>query len=148
GEPVSGAMTPKGFRLDIQGIRGFALILVLACHAEIPGFEGGFVGLDIFFVLSGFLITGLIVTEIERRGTLSLLNFYGRRAKRLLPLAVTVLLLILIGSIALFSTVRKDEVAGDVIAAALYFVNWRFISQDVDYFAFDDGAISPVQHYW
>lgn len=147
-KPVSGAMTPKGFRLDIQGIRGFALILVLACHAEIPGFEGGFVGLDIFFVLSGFLITGLIVTEIERRGTLSLIAFYGRRAKRLLPLAVTVLIVILAGSVLLFSTVRKDAVAGDVIAAALYFVNWRFISQDVDYFAFDDGAISPLQHYW
>ena len=141
-------MTPKGFRLDIQGIRGFALILVLGCHAELPGFEGGFVGLDIFFVLSGFLITGLIVTEIERRGTLSLISFYGRRAKRLLPMAVTVLLVIMAGSMILFSTVRKDEVAGDVIAAALYFVNWRFISQEVDYFAFDDGAISPVQHYW
>lgn len=141
-------MTSKGFRLDVQGIRGFALILVLGCHAEIPGFEGGFVGLDIFFVLSGFLITGLIVDEIERRGTLSLINFYGRRAKRLLPLAVTVLLVILVASMILFSTVRKDEVSGDVIAAALYFVNWRFISQGVDYFAFDDGAISPVQHYW
>lgn len=147
-KPVSGAMTSKGFRLDVQGIRGFALILVLACHAEVPGFEGGFVGLDIFYVLSGFLITGLIVTEIERRGTLSLIGFYGRRAKRLLPLAVTVLIAILVGSLLLFSTVRKDEVAGDVIAAALYFVNWRFISQQVDYFAFDDGAISPVQHYW
>lgn len=141
-------MTPKGFRLDVQGIRGFALILVLACHAELPGFEGGFVGLDIFYVLSGFLITGLIVTEIERRGTLSLIGFYGRRAKRLLPLAVTVLIVILAGSMIFFSTVRKDEVAGDVIGAALYFVNWRFISQEVDYFAFDDGAISPVQHYW
>lgn len=146
--PVSGAMTPKGFRLDVQGIRGFALILVLACHAELPGFEGGFVGLDIFYVLSGFLITGLIVTEIERRGTLSLLGFYGRRAKRLLPLAVTVLIVILAGSLLLFSTVRRDQVSGDVLAAALYFVNWRFISEQVDYFAFDDGAVSPVQHYW
>jgi peptidoglycan/LPS O-acetylase OafA/YrhL len=146
--PVSGAETPKGFRLDVQGIRGFALILVLACHAELPGFEGGFVGLDIFYVLSGFLITGLIVTEIERRGTLSLIGFYGRRAKRLLPQAVTVLIVILAGSLLLFSTVRRDEVSGDVIAAALYFVNWRFISEQVDYFAFDGGAVSPVQHYW
>ena len=148
GKPVSGAMTSKGFRLDVQGIRGMALILVLACHAEIPAFEGGFVALDIFYVLSGFLITGLILTEIERRGTVSLLNFYARRAKRLLPLAVTVLIVILIGSIALFSTVRQAETAGDVIAAALYFVNWRFIAQEVDYFASGEGDFSPVQHYW
>ncbi|MGI8729785.1 MAG: acyltransferase family protein [Solirubrobacteraceae bacterium] len=144
----SAAETPKGFRLDIQGVRGFALILVLLTHAELPYAHGGFIGLDIFFVLSGFLITGLIVGEIQRTGTLSLLKFYGRRAKRLLPLAGTVLGVVVLGSFLLFSPVRSISVAGDVTASALYFVNWRFMANAVDYFAFEADQISPVQHYW
>jgi peptidoglycan/LPS O-acetylase OafA/YrhL len=146
--PVSGAITPKGFRLDIQGVRGFALVLVLACHAGIPWAEGGFVGLDVFYVLSGYLITGLILTEVDRRGGVSLLGFYARRARRLLPLAVTVLAFIVVVSAILFSPARNDSVSGDVIAAALYFVNWRFVAEAVDYFAFESPTVSPVQHYW
>jgi peptidoglycan/LPS O-acetylase OafA/YrhL len=146
--PLSGARTPKGFRLDIQGIRGFALVLVLACHAELPFTAGGFVGLDVFYVLSGFLITGLIMEEIDRTGTLSVRDFYARRMRRLLPLAATVLAVVTAGALLLFSTARAHEVSGDVIAAALYFANWRFMAEAVDYFAFDDAAVSPVQHYW
>jgi peptidoglycan/LPS O-acetylase OafA/YrhL len=144
--PVSGAATGKGFRLDIQGLRGFALVLVLLCHANLPFAAGGYVGLDVFFVLSGFLITGLIVGEIERSGRLSVIGFYGRRAKRLLPLAVTVLVAILAGSALIFSTLQREAVGGDVLAAALYIVNWRFTAQSVDYF--DAGDVSPVQHFW
>jgi len=141
-------MDEQGFRRDIQGVRGFALVLVLLCHAELPFTEGGFVGLDVFYVLSGFLITGLLLKEVERTGRVSLLKFYARRARRLLPLAVTVLAVIAIGALALFGPVRGHQVAGDVVAAALYFVNWRFMAEAVDYFAFDDGIVSPVQHYW
>jgi peptidoglycan/LPS O-acetylase OafA/YrhL len=146
--PVSGALTPKGFRLDIQGVRGLALVLVLACHAGIPWAEGGFVGLDVFYVLSGYLITGLILTEIDRRGGVSLLGFYARRARRLLPLAVTVLGFIVVASAILFSAARNDSVSRDVMAAALYVVNWRFVAEAVDYFAFESPTVSPVQHYW
>jgi peptidoglycan/LPS O-acetylase OafA/YrhL len=145
---VSAARTEKGFRLDIQGIRGFALVLVLLCHAGVPWAEGGFVGLDVFFVLSGYLITGLILTEIDRRDGVSLLGFYARRARRLLPLAVTVLAFIVVVSAILFSPARNDSVSGDVIAAALYFVNWHFVAEAVDYFAFESPTVSPVQHYW
>ena len=141
-------MTRSGFRLDIQGIRGFALVLVLGAHAGLPFMEGGFVGLDIFYVLSGFLITGLILEEVKRTGRVSLLRFYARRARRLLPLAATVLGVIFLGSLLFFSAVRSHEVAGDITAAALYFVNWRFIAEQVDYFQFDDPSVSPVQHYW
>lgn len=133
--------------MDIQGLRGFALLLVLFTHAEIPYATGGFVGLDIFYVLSGFLITGLIVTEVERRGKLSIKNFYARRAKRLLPAAAVVLGVVVVGSALIFSPLRNQEVSGDVLASALYVVNWRFIAQSVNYFSFDLGA-SPVQHYW
>ncbi|MBA2348973.1 MAG: acyltransferase [Solirubrobacterales bacterium] len=145
---VAGAQTPRGFRLDIQGIRGFALILVLAAHAEVPGFEGGFVALDLFFVLSGFLITGLILSEVEKTGRLSLRDFYARRARRLLPLAAAVLGVIAIVSAIMFATQRAQNVSDDVIAAALYFSNWHFIAQDLDYFAFKSATVSPVEHYW
>ncbi|MDQ2701116.1 MAG: acyltransferase [Actinomycetota bacterium] len=134
--------------MDVQGIRGFALILVLGCHAKLGIFEGGYVGLDIFYVLSGFLITGLIIREIDKTGRFSIRDFYARRAKRLLPLAALVLIFIGVMSLVLYSTVRQIEVGGDIVAAALYFVNWRFIAQDTDYFAFEDGLMSPVQHYW
>ena len=146
--PVSGARTRKGFRLDIQGVRGFALVLVLACHAEVPGFAGGFVGLDVFYVLSGFLITGLILTELDRRGDVSIGRFYARRAKRLLPLAVTVLAFVVVCSALLYSPLQNQKVSGDVLSAALYVVNWHFIAESVDYFAFHNALISPVQHYW
>jgi peptidoglycan/LPS O-acetylase OafA/YrhL len=141
-------MDERGFRLDIQGVRGFALVLVLACHAELPFAEGGFVGLDVFYVLSGFLITGLILKEIERTGTISLLRFYARRARRLLPLAVFVLAVTAVGAFALFGPVRAYHAAGDIVAAALYYVNWRFIAESVEYFQFDADVVSPVQHYW
>ncbi|HEU4974123.1 MAG TPA: acyltransferase family protein [Baekduia sp.] len=141
-------MDGSGFRLDIQGLRGFALVLVLCTHAEVPGMSGGFVGLDVFYVLSGFLITGLILHEVDRTGTVSLVRFYARRARRLLPLAVTVLAAIFVGSLLLFGPVRAYKVAGDMLAATLYFANWRFIAQSTDYFAFDDASKTPVQHYW
>jgi peptidoglycan/LPS O-acetylase OafA/YrhL len=146
--PVSGAQTRKGFRLDIQGVRGFALVLVLACHAELPGFAGGYVGLDVFYVLSGFLITGLILHELARRGSVSIARFYARRAKRLLPLAVTVLGFTVVGSALLLSPAQNQQVSGDVLGAALYVVNWHFIAESVDYFAFGETLTSPVQHYW
>jgi peptidoglycan/LPS O-acetylase OafA/YrhL len=144
---VSGAQTEKGFRKDIQGIRGLALVLVLLCHAEVGFAGGGYVGLDIFFVLSGFLITGLLLDELRRTGTISLTRFYARRARRLLPLALTVLAATAIGAQLLFPPVRAGEVAGDVVAAGLFFVNWRFMAEQVDYFA-AELDVSPVQHYW
>ncbi len=146
--PLSGARTSRGFRLDIQGVRGFALILVLACHAELPGAAGGFVGLDVFYVLSGFLITGLLLTELDRRGVVGFGRFYARRAKRLLPLAVTVLGFVVVVSTLIYTPVQNQQVSDDVFSAALYVVNWHFVAESVDYFAFDDTLISPVQHYW
>jgi peptidoglycan/LPS O-acetylase OafA/YrhL len=137
----------KGFRRDIQGIRALGLAIVFLTHAEVDQISGGFVGLDAFFVLSGFLITGLLVEEIERTGTISLLKFYARRIRRLLPLAVFVLLVVTVVSAAMFSPVRNEVIAGDVIAAAFYFVNWRFAEQSVDYFA-PETLESPLQHFW
>ncbi|MCB0831465.1 MAG: acyltransferase, partial [Solirubrobacterales bacterium] len=148
----SGSPTAKeagsNFRPDIQGIRAIAVTLVLACHASIPWAKGGFIGVDVFYVLSGFLITGLVVREVEKTGKVSIRNFYARRAKRLLPMAALVLVFICIVTLFVFSLARQVEIGGDVFAAALYFVNWHFIIQGVDYFAAADGIHSPVQHYW
>jgi peptidoglycan/LPS O-acetylase OafA/YrhL len=135
------------YRRDIQGIRALGLLMVFLTHAEVGAITGGFVGLDAFFVLSGFLITGLIVDEIERTGTISLLKFYARRIRRLLPLAVLVLLVVTVASAVMFSPVRNEVIAGDVIASAFYFVNWRFAAQSVDYFA-PESLESPLQHFW
>jgi len=144
----SGTEGAKGFRLDIQGIRAIAIGLVLLAHAQVPGFGGGFIGIDVFFVLSGFLITGLVVTEIESTGRVSLRDFYARRARRLLPLAAVVLTFIAIGSLLLFTMGHRIEVGKQIVGAALYFVNWIYAAQHADYFNADSGFISPVQHYW
>ncbi len=79
------------FRADIEGLRAVAVVLVVAFHAGVGVVGGGFVGVDVFFVLSGFLITGLLVDEIARTGTISIGDFYARRVRRLLPLATLVL---------------------------------------------------------
>ncbi len=80
------------FRPDIQGIRALAILLVIFCHVGLPGFAGGFIGVDIFFVLSGYLITGLLLKEVELKNKINFLQFYSRRLKRLLPALITVVL--------------------------------------------------------
>ena len=85
-------MRPKGYRPDIEGMRAIAILLVLLYHAGLPFLPGGFVGVDVFFVISGFLITGLLIRELETSGKVSLTRFYARRAKRLLPATGIVLI--------------------------------------------------------
>src|SRR3954466_1786299 len=85
-------LTPT-FRPDIEGLRAVAILLVVAFHARVPHLSGGYVGVDVFFVLSGYLITWLLVQEVERRGTVSLLRFYARRARRLIPALALVLII-------------------------------------------------------
>lgn len=136
-----------GFRADVEGLRAIAVLAVVLCHAGIPAVAGGYVGVDVFFVISGFLITGLVVRELQASETVSLSRFYARRAKRLLPQAAIVLLVVCIGSAVLFDPVRRDVVSGDVIAATLSYVNWHFAHQAIDYFAAGPD-MSPVRHFW
>lgn len=135
------------FRGDIEGMRGIAVLLVVFFHASIRGFSGGFVGVDVFFVLSGFLITGLLIREIETTGTISLSRFYARRARRLLPAAGLVLAVTLVASIIMLPPLLIPGVAADVAAAALYVSNMRFAFQATDYFA-AASAPSPILHFW
>jgi peptidoglycan/LPS O-acetylase OafA/YrhL len=136
-----------GFRTDIEGLRAVAIVAVLLCHAGIPFFAGGYVGVDVFFVISGFLITKLLVGELDRSGSISLRRFYARRAKRLLPLSAILLATVALFSVLLLSPVRAVEVSGDIISSAFYAANWHFAAQSVDYFA-QDIEPSPVLHLW
>lgn len=141
------ASVKGGFRPDVEGLRAVAVGAVLLYHAGLPFARGGYVGVDVFFVISGFLITGLLLTEIERTGTVSLARFYSRRAKRLLPLTVVVLGSSVVLSWLLLSPLRMGEVSLDIITAGLYVINWRLAGQAVDYFAVGLQT-SPVQHFW
>ncbi len=136
-----------GFRPDLEGLRGVAILLVLAFHAGLPSVSGGFVGVDVFFVLSGFLITGLLVRERERNGRIDLRAFYARRVRRILPAALVVLVGIVAASWVMLPMLDMERVAGDAAAAALSVGNIRFALQATDYFA-ADVVPSPVLHYW
>lgn len=138
--------TRRGFRPDIEGLRAVAILAVLVYHAGLP-VTGGYVGVDVFFVLSGFLMTRLVLEEIERTGSLSLSRFYARRARRLLPAVAVVLGAVALLSWLLLSPVDRDSVASDLVASALYVINWWLSGQAVDYFASGMQA-SPVQHFW
>jgi peptidoglycan/LPS O-acetylase OafA/YrhL len=136
-----------GFRTDIEGMRAVAIVAVLLCHAGISFLAGGYVGVDVFFVISGFLITRLLLGEVDRTGGISLVRFYARRAKRLLPLSAILLASVGVLSLLLLSPVRAVEVSGDIISSALYTANWHFAAQSVDYFA-QGLEPSPVLHLW
>ena len=138
---------PAGFRPDVEGLRAIAVLSVLAYHAGLPLITGGFGGVDVFFVLSGFLITGQLLKEVDHTGTVDLPAFYGRRAKRLLPAATMVLLFTAIGTWLIFPITRFKDIAWDIGASAVYLINWRLADQSVDYLA-EDTLPSPVQHYW
>jgi len=137
----------SSFRPDIEGLRAVAVGAVLLYHAGIVFVPGGFVGVDIFFVISGFLITGLLVREVERTGRISLKRFYARRARRLLPAAAVVLI---VTAVLMWLTASEADwrtFGSDIVAAALYVENWQLAARSVDYLAEGTGA-SPVQHYW
>jgi peptidoglycan/LPS O-acetylase OafA/YrhL len=116
-------------------------------HAGVAGFGGGYVGVDVFFVLSGFLITGLLVRELEATGTIGLAAFYARRARRLLPAAAVALAVTVLASAILLPPLRVGDVAADGAAAALYASNIRFAVQATDYLQASQ-APSPLLHYW
>ncbi len=124
-----------------------AVLAVIAYHFDIPGAAGGFVGVDVFFVISGFFITRLLIHEIDREGRLDLLQFWVNRAKRLLPNGLLVILVVLGLSFALLPAYRSLLVSGDALAAASVFANFHFEQRNTDYFQFD-APPSPLLHYW
>jgi peptidoglycan/LPS O-acetylase OafA/YrhL len=123
-----------------------AVVAVVADH--LVGWpHGGFVGVDVFFVISGYLITGLLMREFEARGSISFAGFYRRRIKRILPAALFVLLVTVAASHVLLTTSRFKSLIFDALASAFFVANWRFGAAQVDYFQ-QSLPPSPVQHYW
>ena len=134
-------------RRDIQGLRAVAVGLVVADHAGIGWLAGGFVGVDVFFVLSGFLITQLLVRELHRSERVSVTAFYARRARRILPAACVVLGVVAIYAAYQLLITRAADIGVDVLWAALFLANVHFAAVETDYFAAGTPA-SPVQHFW
>lgn len=124
------------FRPDLEGLRGVAVAAVVLFHSGLSAFSGGFLGVDAFFVLSGFLITSLISREIFETNQFSFAHFYARRIRRLLPAVVVVVLATFVGlTLLMSSVVARQEAWGDGIASLLSVANIRFIAVATDYFA-------------
>ena len=130
----------------LDGIRAVAIGLVLVEHGGIPGVPGGFLGVDVFFVLSGFLITSLLLDELGRRGRIALAAFWIRRARRLLP-ALIVMVLAVVAARTLFPAEATTTLRDDAVAAFFWVANWAFVAQKTDYFA-QGSPPSPLQHTW
>lgn len=140
------ALPFTGFRPDIQGLRAIAVGVVLLYHANAPFLPGGFVGVDVFFVISGFLITGLLLREAITTGIIGLADFYARRARRILPAATVVLLATLLLTAVFLPQIRWRDIGIEAVGAAVYVVNWLFAA-NTDYLN-ADVAPSPLQHFW
>ncbi|WP_445444040.1 acyltransferase family protein [Clavibacter sp. km3a] len=136
----------SSFRGDIQGLRALAVVAVILDHL-LAWPSGGFLGVDVFFVISGFIITSLLLRQHDKLGRISFADFYRKRVKRILPASTAVLLVTVLASWMVFLSGRASAIAWDSIAAFFFVANWRFAATDTDYWA-ADSAVSPVQHYW
>jgi peptidoglycan/LPS O-acetylase OafA/YrhL len=137
----------KNFRPDIEGLRGIAILTVVAYHAGLPGFGGGYVGVDVFFVLSGYLITGLLFKEMEKKGRISLPAFYARRARRLLPASALTLLITIAATYMVYSPVEQSGLPQTSLATATYVSNLYFARTATDYLR-AGAETNPLLHTW
>jgi peptidoglycan/LPS O-acetylase OafA/YrhL len=135
------------FRGDIDGLRAVAIVLVVAFHARVPGFGGGFIGVDVFFVISGYLITRKLVSEAERTGRVHLVRFWANRAKRLVPAMGLMVVVTFVLSAVILSPIETTSLAVQGGSAVLYVSNIVFARADTGYFA-ESLAVSPFLHTW
>ncbi|HMC55963.1 MAG TPA: acyltransferase family protein [Gemmatimonadaceae bacterium] len=136
---------PMKFRPDLEGLRGLAILLVVLFHAGVRWFAGGFVGVDVFFVLSGFFITGLLVRELDQSGRIDVPAFYARRALRLIPPLLVVLLVTLGLVMWLYAPIDRAAIAQTARSVSLYSANIHFAQAQRDYFG---SAENPLLHTW
>ena len=139
--------TTAGVRPEIQALRALAVGLVVVYHLWPAAVPGGFIGVDVFFVISGFLITSMLLREIDREGRVRLAAFWARRARRLLPAALVTLLVCAVATVVLVPLFYREAFLTDIWASAAYVQNWHLAAVETDYFA-SEGAPSPVQHFW
>ncbi|MBC1971303.1 acetyltransferase [Listeria welshimeri] len=131
---------------SIDGLRALAVIAVIAYHLNFSWAKGGFIGVDIFFVLSGYLITNILLTQWEKNQTLQLKHFWLRRFRRLIPAAYVMIVVVVIFSVLFHSEILKN-LRGDAIASFFYVSNWWFIFHNVSYFD-SFGMPSPLKNLW
>jgi len=137
----------RSFRPDVEGLRAVAILLVVLYHVHAGLAPGGYVGVDVFFVISGFLITGQLVRELRTGGRISFLAFYARRARRILPAAMLTLIVTAVASALLLNPLAARRALEDVLSAIYFGANVHFSAQGADYF--NAGlSPSPVQHFW
>ncbi|MGU3646374.1 acyltransferase family protein [Microbacterium sp. C23T] len=137
----------SGFRADIQGLRAIAVGSVLLYHAGLPFLPGGYVGVDVFFVISGFLITSHLLGQLESHGRLRFGEFYARRARRILPASFVVLTLSVAAALIWYPPLLMKDLWAAAVATALYVPNYFFASANSDYLA-ESSNPSLFQHYW
>lgn len=136
---------PTPVRLDLQGLRALAVLGVVASHTT--GWPtGGFAGVDVFFVISGFLVTGILLRDLSTTGTVDLREFFARRVRRLLPAALLVLSAVVAVGFTVFHRARAEQTLIDALSALGMASNWRFGLQGRDYFS--STEVSPLQHFW
>lgn len=141
------SQSARSVRFDIQALRALAVMLVVVYHVATPLLSGGYVGVDVFFVISGFLITSHIVSSLVDRRSFSLTSFYARRIRRLIPASLTVLGATLLATWLWAPHTMWVEVGRQITASAFYVENWVLAFNATDYSAADANS-SPVQHFW
>jgi peptidoglycan/LPS O-acetylase OafA/YrhL len=134
-------------RNDLQGLRAVAVLIVALSHAGVGFLKGGYVGVDVFFVLSGFLITGLLLSTAAKHGSISLTEFYTRRARRILPAAALTLVVTTVAAYWLLNVVRAKQAVWDSLWASIFAANIHFAREGTDYFS-QEQPPSPVEHFW
>ena len=134
-------------RPEIQALRAIAVLTVVLYHVWPESMPGGFVGVDVFFAISGYLITAHLLREVEATGALSLWGFWARRARRLLPAALLTLFLCAVGTLLFVPQIYWQQFLTEIGASTAYFQNWQLASDAVDYLAAENRA-SPAQHFW
>ena len=137
----------RRFRPDIQGLRAVAVLLVVLYHAGLNGLSGGYVGVDVFFVISGFVITGLLLRESGTAGRTSLIAFYGRRSRRIIPAATLVIVVTVVMTYARVGVVFGNQTATDARWTAVFLANFHFASVGTNYLTAQLPP-SPLQNFW
>ncbi len=147
GDEAGTAPSDRKFRPDVEGLRAIAILLVVLYHAGFPGLTGGYVGVDVFFVISGFVITGLLLREQAAAGRTRLATFYGRRSRRILPAATLVIIVTVLASYRWLGFITGNATASVARDASLFYANFHFISTGTNYLASQQPP-SALQNYW
>src|SRR5690606_22642104 len=156
-EPGDGGQTPRArtstgastrrFLPEVQALRALAVALVVVYHLRPDVLPGGYIGVDVFFVISGFLITGHMLREVRTTGRLRLGHFWANRARRILPASLLVVAVVLLATPVLMPITDWAEISRQGLASVLYVQNWALVGNAVDYLA-SDTAATPFQHFW